>query len=106
MTFRILSRPVLIIALAFAAAGHGESWADSKKRFDQDQVHEAVKSGQIRPLEEVLAAAAKVMPGKVIKVEVERGRGKIFYELKILTGTGRVREVKIDALSLDLLEVE
>lgn len=76
------------------------------KRLDQDQVREAVAAGQIRPLDEVMATAAKALPGQVIKVEVERSHGRIVYELKILGNEGRVREIKIDAATLGILEIE
>jgi uncharacterized membrane protein YkoI len=108
LTFKPLIKPALLAALAAAALGIGigTSFAGSKKRLNQDEVHEAVKSGQIRPLDEALAAAAKVLPGQVLKVEIERKRGGLIYEIKIVAGQGRVREVELDASTLEVLKVE
>jgi uncharacterized membrane protein YkoI len=72
----------------------------------QDQVLEALQRGEIRPLAEVLAAAEKVMPGQVLGVKVKRKEGRLVYELKILAGRGRLREVYVDATNLDIIKVE
>lgn len=72
----------------------------------QDQVLEALQRGEIRPLAEILAAAEKVMPGQVLSVKVKRKEGRFVYELKILAGRGRLREVYVDAASLDIIKVE
>jgi uncharacterized membrane protein YkoI len=98
--------PALMAALAITAFSSGQGHADGKKNLNQDQVHELVKSGEIRPLDDVLAAAAKVVPGQVIKVEVERKRGRLIYELKIISDRGRVHEVYVDAATLDIVKVE
>jgi uncharacterized membrane protein YkoI len=82
------------------------AYGDGKQRLNQDQVREAVKSGQMRPLVDVLAVAQNVIAGTVVGVEVERRRGKIVYEIKIIADRGRVREVYIDAATLDVVEVE
>ncbi|MEQ1697004.1 MAG: PepSY domain-containing protein [Hyphomicrobiaceae bacterium] len=106
MTFKTRIAAALLVTVAVATLGSGKGLADSKKRLNQDEVREAVTSGRIRPLEEVLAAAAKVVPGQVIKVEIERKRGVLIYEIKVIAGQGRVREVEIDAATLEVLEVE
>lgn len=106
LTFKTRIAAALLVTVAVATLGSGKGLADSKKRLNQDEVREAVTSGRIRPLEEVLAAAAKVVPGQVIKVEIERKRGVLIYEIKVIAGQGRVREVEIDAATLEVLEVE
>ncbi len=95
---------MLFVAVAIFAA---PSLADGKpSKFDQDQVLEAVKKGEIRPLAEILAVAERNMPGRVIRIEVDRKRGRVIYELKIIADKGRVREIYIDAGSLEVLKVE
>lgn len=78
----------------------------SETDVHQDQVLEALQRGEIRPLAEVLAAAEKVMPGQVVGVKVKRKEGRLVYELKILSGRGRLREVYVDATNLDVIKVE
>ena len=47
------------------------------------------------------------MPGDVIEVELESDRKQaLVYEIKILTRTGRVREVRIDARTGAVLSTE
>lgn len=107
LTIRVRPRNVarfaaLIVGLPLGA---GPCLADGKK-LNQDQVLEAVKNGQIRPLADVLAAAAVAVPGRVIRVDIERKHGRTVYEVKIIGNHGRVREVYIDAASLEVLKVE
>jgi uncharacterized membrane protein YkoI len=54
----------------------------------------------------ILAIANKEVPGDVIEVELEDEREALVYEIKILTSTGRVREVKIDARTGAVLKIE
>jgi uncharacterized membrane protein YkoI len=42
----------------------------------------------------------------VVSVELEHDDGRWVYEIKILTATGKRREVEIDARSLQVLEVD
>jgi uncharacterized membrane protein YkoI len=46
------------------------------------------------------------VPGDVIDVELERKDGQWRYEVKVLTSTGRVREVKLNARDGSVLEIE
>jgi uncharacterized membrane protein YkoI len=73
---------------------------------DQERAKAALERGEIRPLDQVLAAARKAVPGDVVAVELKRKRNIWLYELKILTAAGKRREVKIDAGSLAILEEE
>ena len=63
--------------------------------------------GEIRPLAEVLAAAERVSawPSDLAS-KVKRKRGRIVYELKIIAERGRVRELYIDAATLEVFKAE
>lgn len=78
----------------------------SGKQLNQDQVRDALKSGEIRSLDDVTAIATKAVPGQIIKVEIERSHGILVYEFKIIGTNGRIREIKINAKTLDVLEIE
>lgn len=84
--------------------------ADERKHrkppSDHAAVREALQRGEVLPLVKILAIASKEVPGDVIEVELEDERDALVYEIKILTATGRVREVEIDARTGVVLSIE
>jgi uncharacterized membrane protein YkoI len=89
---------VILVSLSSYAALADES--------DQDQARRALERGEIRPLDQVLDAARKALPGDVVKVELDEDDGRWIYEIKVLTSGGERREVEIDAKSLEVLEID
>jgi uncharacterized membrane protein YkoI len=73
---------------------------------DHTAVREALQRGEVLPLVKILAIANKEVPGDVIEVELEDEGEALVYEIKILTSTGRVREVEIDARTGTVLTIE
>ena len=100
-TFLLLASVVAAIVLAPASG----SIAQDCKR-SQDCALDAFKSGEIRPLSDVLAAARDKVPGEIVKIELERKSGIWQYEIKILTPSGRRREVEINAQSLAIIKID
>ncbi len=90
------------LALLLAALAGGASL--SVQAGDQELARAAVERGEIRPLDEILAAARKAVPGEVVKLELKRDDGRWFYKLRILAAEGKRREVKVDASSLAILD--
>jgi uncharacterized membrane protein YkoI len=78
----------------------------SEDNIEQDEILDALKRQEIRPLPEILAAAEAVMPGQVVGVKVKRLNGQRVYELKIIAPQGRVREIYVDAANLAILKIE
>jgi uncharacterized membrane protein YkoI len=78
----------------------------SKSAVQQDQILDAVKRREIRSFPEIQAAAENVMSGQIVGVEVERLKGRLVYEFKIIGTSGRLREVYVDAATLDIVKVE
>lgn len=74
--------------------------------IDQDEALARLQRSEFMPLAEVLAAGQKVIPGEVVRVRLKRLRGRLAYELKIITSRGQVGEVYIDPLTLETLKVE
>lgn len=70
-------------------------------RADDDHVRAraARQAGEIRPLEEIMAAAKRDNPGEVVAVELEREHGRWIYEVKILSPQGDIRRLDYDARS-------
>jgi|GEM_PF-1181676 len=63
-------------------------------------------AGSTLALEEALKLATTYVPGEVIKVERDRDDGREVFEIKVIAENGRVRELKLDAHSGELLEIE
>lgn len=70
--------------------------------------------GKVKKLSEILALARRIVPGKVIDVELESDVGlddnrketRWVYEVEILTADNRVVELEFDAKTGQLLEIE
>ena len=77
-----------------------------RKAREQAAIRAAVARGELLPLPRILATAQARVPGQVLKVEIEQERWGFKYEVKILTGTGRVREVNVDARTGRVIAIE
>ena len=93
---------ILLATLVAGTLGVGsESWAG-----DDDH---AKAPASVSTLDDALAVVQRIHPGRILKVELEReddGPAAWVYEVKLLTRAGHVLEVKLDAVSLDVVDVE
>ncbi len=96
----------LLLALGLAATTLQSGAVGQDCKRSQDCALDAFKSGEIRPLSEVLAVARAKVPGEVVKIELEHDDGIWIYEIKILTPSGRRREVEINARTLAIIKVD
>ncbi len=76
------------------------------REHDHDRAQRARESGEIRPLEEIMAVVRERFPGEVAQIDLERERGVWLYEFKVIDRTGRLLEIKIDAATGRVAEVE
>ena len=95
-------------ALALVAHANGD---DHDRRSEREAreiaaIRAAVDRGELLPLPRILALAQAQVAGDVVKTELETHKGRLIYEVKILTATGRVREVTLDARTGDTLSIE
>lgn len=98
---------LLILLLSSLSLGMSTGLADKRdKKNEHKAVREALQRGEVLPLVKILAIATEQVAGDVIEVELEDEKKALVYEIKILTGTGRVREVKIDARTGKVLSIE
>jgi hypothetical protein len=94
-----------VLALTLSAGGTSSSVLAKDK--EHDVIRDALHRGEVLPLAKILAIAERHVPGEVIEVELEDGkRAALIYEIKILTPTGRVREIEIDARTGNVLKIE
>lgn len=103
-TFRTLTLAALV--LCTLAAGMSPGVVAGDRASEHDAIRSALQRGEVLPLTKILAIAEQQVPGDVIEVELEDKRSVLIYEIKILTPTGRVREVKIDARTGVVLRIE
>ena len=93
---------ILIAVLVAGALGVGSaSWAG-----DDDLAKAPAK---VAALDDALAVVQRIHPGRILKVELERegdGPAAWVYEVKLLNRVGHVLEVKLDAVSLEVVGVE
>jgi uncharacterized membrane protein YkoI len=103
-------KPILTaIGAAILTLGVTLSYAeDDKSRHsrEHEEIRAALQRGEVLPLARILAIAQEKVPGDVIEVELENEHGALIYEIKVLTETGRVREIKIDAREGKVLKIE
>jgi uncharacterized membrane protein YkoI len=104
----ILGRRGLLLAVAMLLVGSGASLADDRRDDDDDhdEAHRALEEGRVLPLAEILALVADELGGEVIGVELESEDGRYIYEFKVVTPSGRLREVYVDALTAEILKSE
>lgn len=89
----------LLVATAAGRADNGEQGAQ-----------EALETGEIVPLQRILAKLREDFDGHVLKVDLEHeddtAEREWVYEVKILTPEGNVLKLEYDAKSMELLELK
>ena len=73
---------------------------------DHEAARAALQRGEILPLPRILEIVAEQAPGDVIEVELDDNHGVLEYEVKVLAADGRVREVKMNARTGVVREIE
>lgn len=104
-----MKTPVLIAATLASVLALGTVLAsdkDAKKAREHDQIREALQRGEVLPLPKILEIAQGAVAGDVLEIELENEDGVLEYEIKILTATGLVRKVEINAKSGQVLKVK
>ncbi|MDA5193911.1 PepSY domain-containing protein [Govanella unica] len=93
-----------LLALMTLAAAPGTSMGGSKE--DQDLARSALLRGEVLPLTRILDITARHVPGEVVKLELESKKKRLYYEIKILTPSGRLRELYLDARTGAFIAIE
>ena len=95
--------PALALAANVAHANSDKEAEKARKKQAQKEAFAAMQRGEILPLTKILSIALAKVPGDVVEVEFKGGP---VYEVKVLTATGRVREVVLDARTGGIIKVE
>jgi uncharacterized membrane protein YkoI len=94
-----MNKVILILLLCFPLV----SLADD---IDHDDAFRLKQSGEILPLESILKTAKQYHDGKVLEVDLEKKRGTLIYEIKILDNEGILWEMKINAINGSVVSEE
>ena len=92
--------PILFLMQAGPAppwAGWQAALASGHEVHDEDEARHALESGEVLPLERVLAGLGSTVPGEVSGLELEKENGIWIYEFKIISPYGRMLKVRVDA---------
>ncbi len=82
------------------------AYSDNEKGHDLDDIHHAVKSGEIKPLGELLNQVREQFNGEVIEIEIEREFGVWVYEFELISSSGRLLEIYVNASTGEILRVD
>lgn len=97
------------LALLAASGAYASPMEDEKgrKKAEKKKAHqeaiEALQRGEILPLTRILDIAKTHAVGDVLEVEFKGGP---IYEIKVLTASGSVRKLKLDARTGALLTIK
>jgi uncharacterized membrane protein YkoI len=96
--------PLALATVAANAAPAQDKEAEKARRKQaQQEAFAAMQRGEILPLTKILALALAKVPGDVVEVEFKGGPT---YEVKVLTASGRLREVVLDARTGNVIKIE
>ena len=95
------------ITLLFSLLFMPQLAADEFDRVDVELAKQLVSSGELLPLERIIASLTPhYRQGRIIDLELEKEHGIYIYELEFLFANGEVEEVEIDARTGQILEAD
>ncbi len=107
----LIGRRQFLLAVAALIGGGGAAYADDDNKGDDegdeddhDRARRALEEGQARPLNEILVIVEDELGGRIVRVELERRRDRYIYEFRVITPSGELREVYVDAMSAEILK--
>lgn len=101
-----MRRRFLTLGLACFAAVFLLAAAPARADSDQDRAREAVQSGQVKPLNQILKAVRKQYKGEVLDAQLLDLGGTWIYRVRILTKDGQVLDVGVDGQSGQIIDVQ
>lgn len=99
------SKVLLATACALTCCALGAPYAAVA---DQDYVaaRKLRESGEILSLENIAERARTAKSGEILETELDREGGRYVYEIEVLDQAGQVWELKLDAKTGDLIDIE
>src|SRR3546814_8432415 len=94
MKYNFPRRPAIAALMLAAIVPVTALGRDQNDKGEHRHLREAVLSGKLLPLNRIMAIAQARAPGEIVKIELDDDdddyRGRIIYEVKTLSRTGRV----------------
>ena len=96
------------VVLFCAAISVGTALAVSAAEVEENAVDigNAIKSGDILPLEQVIDRATAEYPGTITEIELGSSDGRYTYEIDVVDDAGVKRELQLDAKTAELLSAK
>ena len=71
---------------------------------EQDAVRKSVQSGQLKPLNTIIADVSRQYGGRVLEAELETDvRRRLYYSVELQQPNGSKLELEVDAVTLEVL---
>jgi len=102
---RSLAVGLVLVIVATVGVSTAAKSRDARDE-DQERARNAFERGEILPITEILALASQHLPGDVVEVELKFEDNYISYEIDVLTSTGKVREIELDARNGAVIEID
>lgn len=109
----VLNLVMVAAMLALAATPGAISHASDRSRLrgsddrhDHERARRALQAGEARPLVEIFAEVGDRLGGRIVGVEFERKDKRHVYEFKVITPSGTLRQVYVDAMTAEIIETE
>lgn len=86
-----------VLVMGGVPADAGDRWAGRYAASDQNTARDAVRSGRVLPLGQVLRGVRATYPGRLLDANLIEQGGRPVYRIKILSPDGNVTVVTSDA---------
>jgi uncharacterized membrane protein YkoI len=101
----VVTRRTLLLALALSSTGVGLAYGDNgDDSSDHDRASRAVAQGRAQPLAQLLNQVQARLGGQVIGVKLKQKNGRFVYKLRVVTPTGQLEEVSVDAMTGEIMQ--
>lgn len=98
---------MLGLALALSLSTLAGAGLAREQRDDHNVARGAVQRGEVMPIARILPLVAQYLPGDIVEIKLDENDNYdnlLCYEIKVLTQSGRVGEVVLDARTGALVE--
>jgi uncharacterized membrane protein YkoI len=99
----LLLTGLFLIGLAAPALSDNGRGAGGREH-DHDRARDAVSQLGARPLATILPEIEQRYRARMVEVEFEPEDGRLLYEIELITATGRIIEVVVDASTGDIVD--
>lgn len=101
---RNLTRISGLIVMTLAIGLSSAAAEDRDRRRDHDAARQGLEQNQILSLEKILAVVRQQVSGEIAGIELENKRGGWLYEIKVISPSGRMQEIYVDARTGEILK--